>query len=371
MAHIGIDARLAHYRVGGISTYTRQMVKALEALNPPEKFTVIHSRKARQNITERFNAAKAFTPPHHPQERTLLSVELLRFGFDLFHSPDFIPPRGGAKRHIITIHDLTFLHYPQYKDKEARRYYNDQIKLAVEQADHILAVSEATKKDLIEMLNVPTEKITVQPHGVEDRFRPYSPRNLMALGTDAEWHLPERGYILHVGTLEPRKNIPALLDAYEALLDRLPTLPPLLLVGKPGWLFEDTMQRIEKLQKSGLNIIIRGDISDDILPIVYNLAAVVVLPSFYEGFGLPALEAMACGIPTIVSDRSSLPEVVGEAGALIDPDKPETLANALERALMDSTWRREAVDTGMKRAAQFSWAHSAKIALSVYRNTIG
>ncbi|GAB4509248.1 MAG: glycosyltransferase family 1 protein [Anaerolineae bacterium] len=362
--HIGIDARLIAYRVGGISTYTRQLVQALEKLNPEEKMTIFHSRKAPDVITSQFNTAKLMTPPHHRNERSLLSLELFRFRLDVLHSPDFIPPKGGARRHVITVHDLTFLHFPQYKDAEARRYYNDQIEMAVQQADHILAVSDATRRDLMDMLNVPAEKISVQPHGVEERFKPYSPRSLMNLG---EWNLPERGYILHVGTLEPRKNIPALLDAYDMLRARMPQVPPLLLVGKAGWLFDDTMQRIQSLQAAGVPILLRDDIPDSALPAVYNQAGVLALPSFYEGFGLPALEAMACGIPVVVSDRSSLPEVVGSAGALINPDKPATLADALQRALTDSVWRQQAVDAGMKQAARFSWENSARIALSAYR----
>lgn len=374
MIKIGIDARLAHYRVGGISNYTRNLIQALEQLqsnnNGEETFTVFQSRRSRKTMSDTFNTAKLWTPPHHRYERTALSVELLRHGLDIWHSPDFIPPRRGGKRHIITVHDLTFLHYPQHKDKDSRRYYNDQIRHAVMSAHHILAVSEATKTDLIEMLKVPGEKIIVQPHGVEDKFRSYSPQRLMMFGADMELRLPERGYILFVGTLEPRKNIPALLDAYETLHNRLSQVPPLLMVGQQGWLFDTTMNRIQKMQADGKEIILRHDIGDDLLPLVYNLASVLVLPSFYEGFGMPVLEAMACGIPTIVSNCSSLPEVAGDAAALIDPDNPDTLTDALIRALTSPEWRQQASSAGLRRAAKFTWENSAQIALSVYRSVM-
>jgi glycosyltransferase involved in cell wall biosynthesis len=358
MAHVGIDARLLHYRVGGISTYIRRLVQLLEVLDE-HRFTIIQSRKARESICRRFTEARVWTPPHHRLERIILSAELLRLRLDVLHSPDFIPPYRGARRHVITVHDLTFLYYPHHKDMTARRYYNDQIEWAVRRADHILAVSEATKGDLITMLRVPVEKITVQPHGVDERFKPL-PADTLAKER-LRLRLPD-SYILFVGTLEPRKNIPALLDAYE----QLPGAPPLLLVGHPGWLFDDTMARIEKMQARGKPIIIRRDIADSDLPVVYNLAVALALPSFYEGFGLPALEAMACGTPVIVSNCSALPEVVGEVGLQIDPYDSSTLADALDRALSDESWQQMTREAGLRRAALFTWEHSARVALSVY-----
>jgi glycosyltransferase involved in cell wall biosynthesis len=368
MVHIGIDARLTGYRVGGVSAYTHYLITALADLNPPEKFTVFHSRHASAKARTQFPTATLWTPPHHRLERWVLSAELLRWRLDILHSPDFIPPLYGANRHIITVHDLTFLHYPQHKDADSIRYYNGQIKMAVRQAAHILAVSEATKTDLKKMLNTPDEKISVQLHGVDARFHPLEPELLQKRRIELE--LPPT-YILHVGTLEPRKNIPALIDVFIELHQSSPDTPPLLLVGKMGWLFDDTKMRIRRLQKDGVPIILRDDINDDALPAVYNLATVLVMPSFYEGFGMPALEAMACGTPTIVSDCSSLPEVVGETGLLIDPYNPKTLFHALERALSDPSWRRQSRQLGLVRAQQFSWRKSAEIALSVYRQTLG
>ena len=174
MTQIGIDARLTYYRDGGISTYTRRLIQALEKLNPPEQFTIFHHRKDTQRISSQFDYAKLWTPAHHRIERLALSVELAWRGLDVFHSPDFIPPYHAAKRHVITVHDLTFLHYPQYLTAESRRYYNDQIAAACHHADAILAVSGATKRDLMSMLNVPQSKITVQPHGAGEQYRPMS-----------------------------------------------------------------------------------------------------------------------------------------------------------------------------------------------------
>ncbi len=361
--HIGLDARLTYYRTGGISTYIRRLAAALETLDTTNEYTVFHSRKASESLVKRFRRAALWTPCHHQLERLALSVELARFRLDVLHSPDFIPPRRGARRHVITVHDLTFLHYPQYLTADARRYYNDQIETAVRQADHILADSQSTKNDIVNMLHVSPDKVTVHLLGVDDRFHPLPPSALQTARQMLQ--LPE-SYILHVGTLEPRKNIIGLLHAYRQLLDRLPHAPPLLLAGRQGWLFDKTLKSMDDL---GLRpfIHLREDIHDDQLPALYNGAAVLVMPSFYEGFGFPALEAMACGTVTVVSRRSSLPEVVGDVGLQVNPDDPGELAAALERALTDEPWRAAQRQAGLERARTFTWERTASTALSVYR----
>jgi glycosyltransferase involved in cell wall biosynthesis len=350
--HIGIDARLNAYRVGGISTYTRQLILALERLQPGEHFTVFQSRKATTPLADRFPEHRLWTPPHHRLERLTLSVELSPYWLDVLHSPDFVPPLRGARRHVITVHDLTFLHFPQHKDAASIRYYSNQIRAAVHHADHILSVSEATRRDLIDMLAVPAEKITVQPHGVDRRFRPLP--QAQTVSRLIELNLPSR-YMLFVGTLEPRKNIPALLDAFIELKSDL----PLVLVGQAGWNCEAIIERVQTTPE----VIWRSDIGDDDLPVIYNGAAALVLPTFYEGFGMPLLEAMACGTPVIGSDNSAIPEVMGDAGWLIDPHDTETIVAALEQAL--NLGHRS--QRGPEQAAQFTWEKSARIALSVYR----
>lgn len=367
MAHIGIDARLTAYRMGGISTYIRRLVAALEQIDQENQYTILHSRKAEELIVSRFDVGSVFTPPHHRLERIALSAELTRFNLDLLHSPDFIPPRRGAKRHIITVHDLTFLLYPQHKDDDSRYYYNDQIEAAVSHADHILSVSKATKQDLIGMLGIRSDKITVQPNGIDSRLKPYSLRKRNTLSTMFEHYegLPGK-YILFVGTFEPRKNIPCLLDAYELLPTDIRNEYALLMVGQPGWLFDDTLDRIEMMQRNGYRIEMRNNVSDAALVDIYNVASVLVLPSLYEGFGLPPLEALACGTPAIVSNTSSLPEVVGDVGILFDPNDPHALVSAIIHALSDDEQAR-ALRLGPRHAANFTWEQSARIALSVYQ----
>lgn len=367
MTKIGIDARLTYYRDGGISTYIRRLVQALEKLDTINQYTIFHSRKDEKRLSDRFNRAALWTPAHHQIERVALSVELAWRGLDIFHSPDFIPPYRAAKRHIITVHDLTFLHYPQYLTADSRRYYNEQIAAACNHADHILSVSEATKRDLINMLNVPERKITVQPHGAGEQYRPMNKDESEPIRQALD--LPQEGYILHVGTWEPRKNIIGLLKGYQVLLEKMPDVPPVVLVGRKGWLFEETKAEIEAL---GINqhILWRDTVSDEQLPAVYNMALVNTGVSHYEGFGMPALEGMACGTVPIVSNRSSLPEVVGDVGLLVNPDEPENIAEALEKSLTDSQWREEQSQKAIERAKLFTWENSARIALDVY-NLVG
>ncbi len=357
---IGIDARLTYYRTGGISTYIVRLIAALERLDFEHPYVVFHSRKARETLVTRFRRADLWTPCHHRLERLALSVELARFGLDLLHSPDFIPPLRGARRHVITVHDLNFLFYPQYLTADSLRYYNGQISAAVKQADHIFADSEATKRDLITLLHVPAEQITVHLLGVDEQFQPQPPAEVARVR--AALNLPPE-YLLYVGTFEPRKNIAGLIEAYA----QLPAaVPPLVLAGNRGWLFEETMQQIDRL-KLGERVLWREKIPQADLPGLYSGASLLITPSFYEGFGLPALEAMACGTIPIVSNRGSLPEVVGEVGLQVNPDDTADIAGAISRALSDQTWREQQRQAGFRRAATFQWETTARIVLSVYK----
>ncbi len=185
MMHIGIDARLTYYRTGGISTYIMRLVEALERIDTANQYTVFRSRKMRDSLVTRFKHGSLWTPSHHRWERAALSAELLRFKLDIFHATDFIPPQFGARRHIITVHDLTFLHYPQFLTDESRHYYNDQIHYAVHHADHILTDSDSSKRDLVSMLGVPEDKITVHLLGVDESFHPLAAGNRRSLSPRA------------------------------------------------------------------------------------------------------------------------------------------------------------------------------------------
>jgi glycosyltransferase involved in cell wall biosynthesis len=361
MVHIGIDARLIHYRpFGGTSTYIRALAAALAAAPDAHRYTVFQHFRDTTPLASGLARRSLYTPCHHRFERSALSLELAHHRLDVLHSPDFIPPHRGARRHVITIHDLAFLIYPEQLTDDSRRYYNAQIHTAAQHADHILAVSEATKRDIIERLNIASHKVTVQPHGVDPAFQPASSEVQAAVR--ARFDLPET-YLLFVGTFEPRKNIDGLLTAYDALRNVLPDAPPLVFVGTPGWLIDATLTRMRQAP----GVIIKQDVEHAALPAVYSAAAALILPAFYEGFGMPVLEAMACGTLPIVSGVSSLPEIAGNVGLRVDPLRPESITHALLMALtMDDEWRQRQRQAALKRAAAFTWARSAQIARQVY-----
>jgi glycosyltransferase involved in cell wall biosynthesis len=365
MSHIGIDARLPYYRTGGISTYVVQLMHALSREMGDHQYWGLESRKlAVTNVPDGFQRARLWTPCHHRLERVALSVELARFRFDVFHSPDFIPPLRGAKKHVITVHDLTFLHYPQFLTEESRRYYNDQIEAAVTHADHILTDSEASKRDMVTLLGVPAGKITVHMLGIDPHF--YRPdADTLAAGL-RELKL-SAGYLLFVGTFEPRKNLIGLLTAYKMLLERGDSPPPIVLAGTRGWKFEQVRAEIDALAL-GDRVIWRENVAQSLLPALYAGAMALITPSFYEGFGLPALEAMACGTVPIVSNRSSLPEVTGDVGLTIDPDDPLTIADAIRRVMHDAAWRVAHQQHARIRAQSFTWENTAAIVRRVYES---
>jgi glycosyltransferase involved in cell wall biosynthesis len=366
---IGIDARIAHYSRGGIRSYVLHLIGALAALGGNSDYVVLYSRKGGDISPpdSSFRSVACWTPSHHRFERWTLGIEIARLGIDLLHSPDFIPPVSGYRQSVITIHDLNFLYYPRFLTAESRRYYNQQIEWAVRRADHILADSYATKTDLTSLLGVASERITVVHLAADSSFRPLPGMEARQV---AERYDLEPGFLLFVGTLEPRKNVPGLLQAYHLLIDQGVTSRPLVLVGGKGWLYDEVFERVEALHLGGLVRFLHG-VPDADMPGLYNAASLLTTPSFYEGFGLPALEAMSCGTPVVVSDRASLPEVVGEAGLLVDPDEPKDIARALRRVLMDESLRTRMRKRGLAQAARFNWQRVAQETLAVYRQVLG
>lgn len=365
---LGIDARLPFYQMGGISQYVVHLLPALARLDGENEYMVFHSRKDGRFYlppnAPNFRRANLWTPCHHRLERWTLTAELLPHRLDLLHSPDFIPPLGGAKRRVITVHDLNFHYYPQFLTAESRRYYLDQIRWAVRVADHISADSEATRQDLIHILQVPPEKVTTVLLAANPLYeRPYLAADIAA--TLAQHNLP-RGFILFVGTLEPRKNLPMLLRAYARMRRETAVTVPLVLVGGKGWIYDDIFATLDEL---GLRQQVRhlSGVFDEQLAHLYHAAGVLVTPSHYEGFGLPALEAMHCGCPVIVSNRGSLPEVVGQAGLLLDADDEVAWAAAMARVLEDGALRREMVKNGRLQAQTFTWERAARQTLAIYK----
>jgi glycosyltransferase involved in cell wall biosynthesis len=367
--HIGIDIRLPFYQMGGISRYILQLVGALAEFERGHVYTLFHSRKDDADHRPRddfFRRHDLWTPSHHRYERWLLGLELIPHRLDVFHSPDFIPPAFGAKRRIITVHDLSFLHYPDYLTDESRRYYLEQIDWAVREADHIAADSEHTRKDLLGKLGVPAEKVTTIHLAANPVYEEeYSPA---AIRQTLTRHGLPRGFILFVGTLEPRKNISTLLRAYRVLRQESDVDVPLVLVGSKGWLYDDILGTIDELFLRSHVHHLEG-VDDGQLAHLYHAAGVLALPSHYEGFGLPVLEAMHCGCPVLSSDRGSLPEIVGSAGLLLEADDVEGWVDALENVLCDEALRAEMIAAGYRNVQQFTWERTARATLELYEQT--
>lgn len=367
---IGIDARLVYYSRAGIGQYIMRLAEALARLdNNEEEFILLQSRKDRTRIVNghNFNRVSLWTPSHHWLEQTTLRLEIGRIRLDVLHSPDFIPPFQRNCRSVITVHDLAFLLYPHFLTKEAARYYG-QIDQAVRHTDHIIAVSESTRQDTIKLLGVPERKITVIYEAANPIYRQVD-------ADEARRHVVEtydldRDYILFVSTIEPRKNLPGLLHAYRKLLDDYKCSEGLVLAGSRGWLSEEVYDTVEALHLTD-HVRFLGRVPSEHLLYLYNAARLLVHPSFYEGFGLPPLEAMTCGTPTIASNVSALPEVVGDAAILIDPHDIDGLTVAMWRVLTDQDLRASLIAKGLKRAEIFSWKRAARETLETYRRVVG
>ncbi len=365
--HIGIDCRLPFYELGGISQYTIHLIRKLSDIDKENQYAIFHSRKDSISYVPdsagNFLRKDLWTPSHHLIEKWSFAAEIIRNRLDVLHSPDFIPPVFGAKRRIITVHDLNFLYYPEHLEPDSRRYYAGQIKWAANSANHIIADSEYTRQDLLNDLNVPREKVTTiylaanpiysQDHDIE-----------MVEAALAKYSLPA-GFILFVGTLSPRKNVRTLVEAYNALFQEQGVDLPLVIVGKKGWQSRELFERIHELGIDKHIIHLEG-IQDDDLAKLYSAASVLALPSYYEGFGLPPLEAMHCGCPVIVSNRSSLPEIVGDAGLYCEPDDINSWAEALLTVISNSEQRLQMIEAGHKQADKFTWSSTAQKTLELY-----
>jgi glycosyltransferase involved in cell wall biosynthesis len=364
MLHVAVDGRLLAYVSGGITQYTRQLVSQIVPMfEPAERMTLIRSARGPRPTMDvpGLQYASVLTPPHNRFEQLTLPAELLRIRPSVVHSPDFIPPMRGPWRRVITVHDLAFLLYPETVTRASRAYYG-QIDRAVRIADAIIAVSQHTADDIGRLLTVNPDRIRVIPNGVDPTLGPISDPALLE-----EWcaqHGIDRPYILFAGTFEPRKNLPLLVEAFARLRRQHDIL--LVLLGARGWLFEPTFERIESLDLADQVRILEGQPRSE-WAVAYSGASVAVTPSLYEGFGLPVLEAMACGAPVVSSNASSLPEVVGDAGLLFQSDSVDALESALLSVLGDSALATRLQSAGFARAREFSWARAAQSTLSVYR----
>ncbi len=303
---------------------------------------------------------------YHGLRRACFRLTSGRSGAALYHEPNYLlMPFDGPS--VATIHDLSYLHYPQFHPKERIRRMEKLMPQTLKHADHLIAVSEFVRAEVIGILGVPADKITAIPEGADESFR-------VRRRDECEPVLSRYGlngveYLLTVGTLEPRKNLLGLIAAYSRLPKKTQEEHPLVVVGIKGWLSDALERQLEPLERRG-RVRRLGYVASEDLPFVYGAAHAFAFPSFYEGFGLPPLEAMACGVPVMISNRSSLPEVAGDAALQVDPQDVEAMTRGLEQLLGDDAFRENASQAGPRRAAQFTWARCVDHTVGVYRKVL-
>jgi len=369
--HVAVNAHLLSlaesYRSAGINWYIYNLLNYLPEADRGVDYTILLGDRryvGAPPLKLRFSRLPTHLPPVRIFWEQVLQPMLLRqAGVDLVHGTAFVGPLLSACPFVVTVHDLSFLYYPQGFRAVNRSYLRLFSRQSLRRAQRVIAVSASTKRDLIQCYGVPTDRIDVVYNGVDPAFQPL-PADQVACFR-ARHRLPDR-FVLFVGTLEPRKNVTGLIEAYA----RLPRgRPPLMLVGGKGWLYDQIFGRVEALGL-GDEVHFVGYVPAEDLPWWYNAAELLVYPSLYEGFGLPPLEAMACGTPVVTSSAASLPEVVGQAGLLVDATNTEILAAAIQRALDDQAWRTEMKVAGPARARFFTWRETAVRTVDSYRRAL-
>jgi glycosyltransferase involved in cell wall biosynthesis len=286
---------------------------------------------------------------------------------DIFHATNHLLGHFGQARTVFTLHDLIFLHYPEYHLPYNRWYLTFAMPRFLRAADVIITPSECSRQDAINFYGLSPDKIKVIYEAAAPHFKPADRTETLAR-VRHQYNLPDQ-FILHVGTIEPRKNLSRLLEAFQTVGQEFPDLK-LVLVGKKGWLYDEFFQTLNQFGLAE-RVIFPGFVKEGDLPAFYQLAQVFIYPSLYEGFGLPPLEAMACGAPVICSNSSSLPEVVGNAGLLIAPTNTAEMTQSLRRLLADAELRAGLRARSLARAGQFSWQKAAGQLEAVYRSLQG
>jgi glycosyltransferase involved in cell wall biosynthesis len=387
---IGIDITSAVRQGAGIGRFTRELIRAFLALDAvrasPYSFVLFAATGGlARDITEPRLAyvTEPATTRHLKFEicnlrlfsddwlhriwhraRLPIPIETAIGRVDLFHEPDFVlPPTLPRVSTVLTVHDLTFVRDPESAFPRLRRYLSRVVPRSVARATHILADSAATKTDLVELYHAPPDNITVLYGGVDARFAPVRDAERLA-AVRAKYNIGPDPFILGIGTIQPRKNYKRLIQAFATLHTAHPTLH-LVIVGGKGWLYDDIFAEVKRLGLEGC-VLFPGFVDDDDLPALYSAADALAFPSIYEGFGLPILEAMACGTPVVTSITSSLPELAGDAALLVEPTDVDAIATALFRLLQESDLRHKLVAAGFEQARKFTWEKAAAQLLEIY-----
>jgi alpha-1,3-rhamnosyl/mannosyltransferase len=403
---IGYDITILYIARAGILYYNINLLRQLVTLAPMDEFTFVDYVPVRQSLpliapiddllSPRVQWKVIDGPPHRKairwqrlnftggrffaqqvdavlerpwlwwiDNRTRAVQRSVMRDLDVFHVSDvtqLVPEQGKV---VATIYDMSPVIFPQFHTSENRNTFARKLQHIRQHADVLIAISESTKRDIIEHLGFPEKRIHVAYGGVDANFAPL-PDQAALRPTLAKYGLREPGYILHVGTLEPRKNLVRLIEAYAQVRQRCgDATPPLVLVGQNGWDSADIFTAVARHKLSD-HVQIVGFVADADLPVLYNGATIFAYPSLYEGFGIPVLEAMACGVPVLTSTVSSLPEIVGDTGLLVEATDTQAIAAGLQQLVEDAALRCDLSVRGAMRASRFTWRETALATLNAY-----
>ena len=364
---IAIDAHSVGTGLGGNESYAANLIEALAEVDSVNDYTLYVTRdEAVARFRNRWpNFKVRSTLPHTPLIRIplTLSAELRSHPVDVLHVQFTSPPFAPCPV-VVSIHDLSFEHLPETFNRRSRAQLRFTVRRSARRATRILALSEHARHDIISTYRIPPDLVTAIPIAAPTHFRPV--KDADELQRVRQTYGINGDYILSVGSIQPRKNLARLLFAYERLRQTRPksSLPKLVLVGKCAWLYHETLKAIEEI---GPGVILTGYVPEADLPPLYSGALCFVYPSFFEGFGLPPLEAMKCGTPVITGDRTSLPEVVGDAGVLVNPFDIDAIASAIATMVDDSSLRSRLRIKCEQQARIFDWRETARRTLEVYK----
>lgn len=370
---IGIDAHSVGTGLAGNESYITNLIEALAELDEVNRYTLyVTKREGKERFHNRWpNVRVQMTLPHTPLVRIPLTLmnELRRRPVDLLHVQYTAPPFAPCPV-VATIHDLSFEHLPQTFKRRSRMQLRLTVRRTARQAARVLVPSVYTRRDILQTYGLAPERVSVTPLAAPAHFAPVEDEREVTRVCE-RYHL-EGDYILAVGSIQPRKNLALLLAAYADLRrsSSQANLPKLALVGKLAWLYDETLRAIEKYGLGDLTVL-TGYVAESDLPALYTGALCFVYPSYFEGFGLPPLEAMQCGAPVIAGNRTSLPEVVQDAGLLVDPFDKTALAEAVGRMIKDANLRARLRVKGLEQARRFSWRETARLTLQAYNRVAG
>src|SRR5215470_11412107 len=374
---IGIDAHAIGARQGGNETYITNLIKSLAEIDGDNLYTIYladagAAAQWRESFTTRYkNFSLRLLPPPTPLVRVpvYLTYELFRRPVDVLHVQYTAPPFCRVPV-VVTIHDLAFERMPETFTRRGSFQLKLTVRRTAKKAARVVTVSEYSRQDLLDIYKLPPEKVVVTYNGVESSFTPQPSVPNEAEEVRRRFGV-SRDFLLAVGSLQPRKNLVRLIKAYARLRsERQDFRPQLVIVGRKLWLASEIFDEVKRHRWAD-DVILTGYVADEDLPALYRASRAFVYPSLFEGFGLPPLEAMACGTPVVTSDVSSLPEITGDAALLIDPNDERALANALIEVVNNDRLRAELREKGIAQAMKFTWRNAAEKTLRLYQEAYG